>query len=95
MSVVDDAGRSSACLNTDTGYYAWTVLTGFGVGTYVGHSNVTFTYNTYYFQSGKPSGMNMKVSLTTNRASGTYMSPPLREKSICIDADITDNPACP
>ena len=95
MSVVDDAGRSSACLNTDTGYYAWTVLTGFGAGTYVGHSNVTFTYNTYYFQSGKPSGMNMKVSLTTNRASGTYMSPPLREKSICIDADITDNPACP
>ncbi len=95
MSVVDDSGRSSACLNTDTGYYAWTVLTGFGAGTYVGHSNVTFAYNTYYFQSGKPSGMNMKVSMTTNRASGTYISPPLHEKSICIDSDITDNPSCP
>ncbi len=95
MSVVDDAGRSSACLNTDTGYYAWTALTGFGAGTYVGRSNVTFSNNTYYFQSGKPSGMNLKVSLTTNKASGTYMSPPLREKSICIDSDITDNPSCP
>ena len=95
MSVVDDAGRASACLNTDTGYYAWTVLTGFGSGTYVGRSNVTFSNNTYYFQSGKPGGMNLKVSLATNKASGTYMTPPLREKSICIDNDITDSPACP
>ncbi len=95
MSVVDDAGRSSACLNTDTGYFAWTVLTGFGAGTYVGHSNVTFAYNTYYFQSSMPSGMNMKINMNTNKASGTYMSPPLRERSICIDNDITDNPACP
>ncbi|HNQ77669.1 MAG TPA: putative Ig domain-containing protein [Acidobacteriota bacterium] len=95
LSVVDDAGRASACLNTDTGYYAWTVLTGFGAGTYVGRSNVTFAYNTYYFQSPIPSGMNLKVSMTTNKASGSYMSPPLRERSICIDANITDNPACP
>ncbi|HNQ78693.1 MAG TPA: putative Ig domain-containing protein [Acidobacteriota bacterium] len=95
MSVVDDAGRASACLNTDTGYYAWTALTGFGAGTYVGRSNVTFAYNCYYFQSPTPSGMNMKINMTTNKASGSFMTPPLRERSICIDADITDNPACP
>ena len=95
MSVVDDAGRASACLNTDTGYYAWTALTGFGAGTYVGRSNVTFANNSYFFQSSTPSGMNMKINMSTNKASGSFMTPPLREKSIAIDVDITDNPACP
>ncbi len=94
MSVYDDAGRASVCLNTETGYFAWTALTGVGAGTYVGRSDVSFVNNCYYFISTLPMSMNMKVNMGNNRASGAFMRSPMRERSIAIDSDITDDPSC-
>lgn len=94
MSVYDDAGRAGVCLNTETGYFAWTALMGVGAGTYVGRSDVSFVNNCYYFISTLPMSMNMKVNLSTNRASGAFMRSPMRERSIAIDSNITDNPSC-
>ena len=69
-SFLDDQGRSKLCVNSGSGVYLWTILTGTGAGTsYTGTAKVTNTAS--YFSLAMLPGATQFISLTFNKSGKT------------------------
>lgn len=96
LVLYDDYGRSQACIDTTTGNFTWTVLRGYGLGTYAGLANVTLISGVYYIVTppGQPISINARYLSRYNKASATFMNRPARVTSTLYDNNTLNNPPC-
>lgn len=98
MSFLDDSGRSRLCLNSTTGDFIWTILSGPGAGTtYTGNAIVkNLSLDSYSMllvnnKLGDPFVLRFSFNKTLNSASGYYKLPS-SATSYLADTDTTNDP---
>lgn len=96
LVLFDDYGRSMACVDTTSGNWVWTVLRGFGIGSYAGVGTVT-NYNgvvTIATPYTAPIYVSIKYLSRYNKGSGSFYSRPTRVTSTLYDSNTLNNPPC-
>lgn len=97
VAFFDDYGRSQLCLNTTTGAFKYTVLTGPSAGTSTSGVVTFTTYNgmmTFRTAAGLPYSLSGKYLVNYNKAQASFTNRPLRISSSLYDNDTTNDPPC-
>lgn len=94
LTFFDDYARSQLCVNSTTGDFAYTILRGFGIGTYTGTGIIT-TYNGQMLlrtPAGLPYSLILKYLDRYYKATANYTNRPARVYSSLIDNNTLNNP---
>jgi hypothetical protein len=84
-------------VNSATGAFTYTILRGFGIGSYTGAGNITRFNGTLTLQtpSGLPYSLTLKYLERYHKATAAYKNPPLRIQSTLTDTNtLNDPPVC-
>ncbi|HPB29621.1 MAG TPA: hypothetical protein PLU41_16350 [Acidobacteriota bacterium] len=91
---VDDYGRSMLCVDADTGYFAYRVLTGKGAGQYQGEGIINTRGSVLYLMS--PRGIPWQIYLVYDMANGLatayFLYPEYGVRSMLYDRNMGNNP---
>jgi PKD repeat protein/subtilisin-like proprotein convertase family protein len=94
LTFYDDYSRSQLCVNSTTGNFAYTILRGFGIGTYTGTGVITRFNGTMTLQTpaGLPYSLTCKYLERYHKATASYTNRPARIQSTLMDYNTMNNP---
>lgn len=94
LNLFDDLGRSRVCVNTYTGAFTYTILAGYGVGSYAGKGTISVLNGqmTLVTPYGLPYYLSLKYLQRYHKATASFTYRPTRVTSSLTDNDTRNDP---